>query len=217
MDCSQQQHQLCRSSVILDLQCFKDNSNDYVVKEASVIDVCTGTLLLHHIARPPFDRDFLSEEKLRESYWLTKHCHGIDWNHGDIPYYALIDKLCACLNNQSVVYVKGLEKKKYIMKYLITNNDEVLVVDMADIGCGSLSTIGNLLSTNTLRCGQHKSVQHRCALVNCTLLRGWLLLTAKETHCGSCYCCCSRHNNQHRRRLGVFTSSDPLPTIPEEV
>lgn len=98
-------------SVVLDIQCFKDNNNEYIVKEASVIEVSSGTLLLHHIARPPFDRDSLSEEKLRESYWLVKHCHGLEWDQGDIPYHVLIEKLRTCLTAHSTIFVKGCEKK----------------------------------------------------------------------------------------------------------
>jgi len=179
--------------VVLDIQCFTDDNNEFIVKEASVLDVTTGTLLLHHIARPPFDRDHLSDDKLRESYWQTKHCHGLTWNQGDIPYYVLIEKLRACLRHRSTVYVKGLKKKQYVSRHLVEGvvappmtlsqiniAPETEIVDMADIGCSSLATIGNLLSISQIRCGHHKSTRHRCALANTSMLRGWLMLSAKE-------------------------------------
>lgn len=169
------------SAVILDIQCFKDNDNDYLIKEVCVLEVVSGILLLHHIAKPPFDRDFLTEEKLRESYWLTKRCHGLEWEHGDIPYFVLVDKLRACLNGRSTIYVKGLEKKEYVKRYLVTEPTAATtttVVDMSDLGCRSLASTTNLLSATVLRCGQHKrGSKSRCALANCSVLRGWLFLT----------------------------------------
>lgn len=172
-----------KSSVVLDIQCFKGNRNELLVKEASVVEVDSGTLVLHHVAQPPYDRDTLTQDKLRESYWLVKHCHGLEWNSGDIPYYVLLDKLRACLTYRSVIYVKGVEKKEYVMNKLITpvaGRSPPIVLDMMEIGCESLSTVANLLSANILRCGRHRNTNHRCALANCTLLRGWLILTAKD-------------------------------------
>jgi len=168
------------SSVVVDIQCFNDNANEFIVKEASVVDVTTGTLLLHHIAKAPFDRDYLTDDKLRESYWQTKHCHGLDWDQGDILYHVLIDKLTCCLENRSIVYVKGLKKKQFVTDTLLNGMSSVVVVDLGDIGCGSLASINNLLSINQTRCGHHKRVQNRCALANVTLLRSWLLMSAKE-------------------------------------
>ena len=169
-------------AVILDVQCFKDNTNDLLLKEVSVVEVNSGTILLHHIAKPPFDRDSLTEEKLRESYWLTKHCHGLEWDRGDIPYYVLMDKLRTCLTRRTLVYVKGSEKKEFVQRNFIIDPVTTTVVDMSDLGCGSLTSTSNLLSTNVVRCGQHKrrGTHKRCALANCTVLRGWLFLTANN-------------------------------------
>jgi len=168
------------SSVVVDFQCFNDNANEFIIKEASVLDVTSGILLLHHIAKAPFDRDYLTDDKLRESYWQTKHCHGLDWDQGDILYHVLIDKLTCCLENRSIVYVKGLKKKQFVKDILLRDVSSVMVVDLGDIGCSSLATINNLLSINQTRCSHHKSAQNRCALGNVTLLRSWILMSAKE-------------------------------------
>jgi len=182
------------SSVVLDMQCFKDNNNEFILKEVTVIDVTSGTILLHHVAKSPYDRDGLSTEKQRECYWLTKHYHGLQWDQGDITYNVLMDKLRTCLAKRSIVYVKGQLKRDFVLKNLITASDPstvaATVLDMSDIGCTSLSTISNLLSTNAVRCGQHKSTGHRCSLANSTLLRSWLLMTGSESRCGNYFCCC---------------------------
>lgn len=185
------------SSVVLDLQCFTDNHNEFIVKEACVLDVSRGTILLHHIAEPPFDQDrYLTREKQRERYWLTNHYHGLEWNSGDIPYNQIMNKLIECLSQHSVIYVKGIEKKMFVLKCL-TGSDEVdtkttstetiysssttpRVIDMNDIGCNSIDSIGRT-SLSKVRCNHHKSTRHCCALSNCILLRNWLLVTANET------------------------------------
>ena len=210
---------LHRSAVLLDIQCFKDNNNDYLLKEASVVNVNTGTLLLHHIARAPFDRDLLSEDKLRESYWLTKHCHGLDWNRGDISYYLLMDKLRSCLARRSIIYVKGSQKKDFVQRHLVTDSTLTVVIDMSDIGCGSLESTNNLLSSTSIRCGRHKSEQSRCALTNCIVLRSWLLLTDNnnESLCNSlCFCCCPHHIQQQQQDQsteGIDTVDSILSSI----
>lgn len=38
---------------------LKDNNNEYLLKEVLVLEADSGTLLMHHIIKPLFDRDFL--------------------------------------------------------------------------------------------------------------------------------------------------------------
>jgi len=106
-------------SVVLDVQCFKDDANRYVVKEACAVDVDTGAVLLHHIARPPYPRDRLSVDKQRECEWLSRCYHGLDWRQGDIDYSTLLDKLRACLHRRYAVYVKGEEKRDFVLDNLV--------------------------------------------------------------------------------------------------
>lgn len=185
--------------VIVDIQCFKDDQNEFILKEVCVLEADTGVLLMHHVAKPPYERTDLSDEKLRESYWLTKHCHGLTWEHGDIPYHALLYKLTTCISKRPTVYVKGLEKKEYLKRQHIRDFVTTNVIDVCDIGCGSLASINNLMSTNILRCCNHNSTHTRCALTNCVAIRGWLYLTTKidedENNSGSddsCFCSCFR-------------------------
>ena len=178
--------------IILDFQCFKDNNNEYILKEVCVLEVDSGTLLMHHIAKSPFKRDFLTQEKLRESYWLTKHCHGLEWDQGDIWYHALEEKLRSCIAKRPVIYVKGAEKKEFLRCNFITDHCTTNVIDINDIGCGSLSSINNLLSTNAVRCRHHKTAHTRCALTNCITIRSWLYLSTNIeddlNDASSCFC-----------------------------
>lgn len=164
--------------IVVDFQCFKDNYNEFILKEVCALEADSGTLLMHHIAKPPFKQDILKEEKQRESYWLTKHYHGLEWNQGDIWYYLLEEKLRTCISKRATVYVKGAEKKDFIRRHFVTDFCTTQVIDLNDIGCGSLSSINNLMSKNLLRCHHHKTLHSRCALSNCIALRGWLFLSA---------------------------------------
>lgn len=211
----------CRNvapSIILDFQCFKDNNNDYILKEVCVLEVDSGTLLMHHIAKSPFNRDFLSQEKLRESYWLTKHCHGLKWDQGDIWYHVLENKLRECIAKRPIVYVKGAEKKEYVRRNFITDPCTTNVIDLNDIGCGSIASINNLLSTNTLRCRHHKSVHTRCALTNCVTLRGWLFLSANidedyDDVSDTNSCCCFCFNTTTSSTAAAASAADGIDTV----
>ena len=143
------------------------------MKEACVVDITTNSILLHHIAKPPCARDFLSPNKQRESYWVTKHWHGLEWDQGDIKYNTLLDELRTCLQHRSIIYVKGLEKKKFVLQFLV-KNDTMDVIDTLEIGCPALNKTSEPSANTVLRCDQHKSAWHKCALANCSLLRAWL-------------------------------------------
>jgi hypothetical protein len=172
-------------SVVLDIQCFKDSDDGFLLKEACLLDVATGTLLMHHIVRPPFAYCLLTVDKQRENSWLTRHCHGLEWQQGDIAYVVLLDKLRASLVGRPVVYVKGLQKRDFVRNHLLDARTNTTVVDMGEMGCGSIN--GPLTSAHpTVRCRHHKSGSaYRCALSNCVALRSWLMLA--EPECCCCY------------------------------
>jgi hypothetical protein len=172
-------------SVVLDLQWFRDSDNDILLKEVCLVDVATGTLLFHHIVRPPFNFCLLTPERQRENNWLTRHCHGLEWYQGEIAYVALLDKLRTELAGRPVVYVKGREKRDFVRNRLLFTANATTVVDMGDLGCGSLN--GPLAPAYpNLRCRHHKSASSRCALTHCTVLRNWLMLTEPECCCSCC-------------------------------
>lgn len=189
-------------SVILDIQCFRNNRNEFIVKEATILEVYTGTILFHHVAKlsPSMlddNNEPLTEAKQRENKWLTKNYHGLNWTKGDTPYDVMLSKLQERLANRYIIYVKGSEKKMFVLNHLLTASstdcfDEVdstsspsqpAVMDLGDIGCESLSSLKSNFTPVTigftLRCNHHKSTTHQCALTNCILLRNWLINTAR--------------------------------------
>ena len=62
--------------------------------------------------------------------------------------------------SEAVIYVKGLEKRRWLVDIL--NNDNV-IVETIDVHYNEIKSLENLDSTNTFRCGRHSSY---CALQN---------------------------------------------------
>lgn len=163
-------------TIVLDIQCFKSNLNAYIIKEITAINLTSGIILFHHIVCPPYDHKLLSQEKLRESYWLTKYFHGLEWCSGDVPYDVILEKIRDLFSNKkpSTVLVKGGEKAEFIKSVI---PDYCKVIDLDSLGCQSLESLSNLFTIDTLRCNHHKSVNHRCSLSNTVNLRRWYLLS----------------------------------------
>lgn len=161
--------------VVLDIQCFTNNANSYIIKEAAAIDIDYGILLFHHIASPPYDIRALSLEKQRENKWLTRNFHGLPWNSGDISYTDLFDRLRDLLKSCVTVFVKGLEKKEFIQSMSLGPR-YCEVKDLTSLGCYSLNHLTETCTIDSLKCNHHKSPAHRCALANAVNLRKWYTL-----------------------------------------
>lgn len=159
--------------VLLDVQCFKDNVNNFIIKEVAAINIDHGTLLFHHIASPPCDFSTLSIDKQRENKWLTRSFHGLPWNSGDIPYTDLVEKLCNLLYTSKTVFVKGLEKRQFIRSLARLSCD---IIDLTSLGCYSLTHLSETCIKDSLKCNNHKSLDYRCALSNAINLRKWYIL-----------------------------------------
>lgn len=97
----------------VDLQGFKTESNNFIVKEAAILR--DGNKLLHWIFEPPFGIHRLTAAEIRQVRWLTKKHHGIAWSDGYVSYNKAKSCLKLALENTQVI-VKGLEKKTWLCK-----------------------------------------------------------------------------------------------------
>lgn len=158
--------------VVIDFQCFKNNSNEFIIKEVSIIDTTSGCLLIHNIARPPFSIRTLKQEKIREVNWLVINHHGIEWCDGNIDYDVLLCIIKSILATASTILVKGCEKTKFIQT-LVPGCCSVL--DLETLGCGSLKFLNDLYFNDALRCKHHKCITHVCSLTNTINMRRWYL------------------------------------------
>ena len=53
------------------------------------------------------------------NHWLELNFHGIPWSSGEIPYVKLVETLQYGLIDAKKVYVKGLEKKRWLQDVLL--------------------------------------------------------------------------------------------------
>ena len=145
-------------SAILDIHCFKNSYNNFIIKEAVAIDVDSGCLLFHHIVKPPYAQRVLPKDKRREANWLTNNFHGLKWQDGDLPFNDIYDKIKNCFSSATTVFVKGEEKKEFI-RTLVPSH--CTVVDLQLLGCPSIKVLNNMLGNDTLRCRYHITLSHR--------------------------------------------------------
>jgi len=76
--------------------------------------------------------------------------------------------------SEAIVYVKGLEKRGWLLDIL--NNDEV-IVETIDVYYNEIESLENLDATNTFRCERHGKC---CALQNVfKLFNQWMRFQSK--------------------------------------
>lgn len=102
-------------SIIVDIQCFKKEGNQYVVKELAGYD---GTKMFHYIFKPPFRLNTLPPYLRQQVHWLSLNHHCIDWSEGFTPAHTFPIILKRMTTGFDTIYVKGLEKSKFIKQYI---------------------------------------------------------------------------------------------------
>lgn len=138
--------------LIADFQCFVDSVGGYIVKELSLLDYNFQSVR-HWIFKPPVQHK-QCEKSRRTNYWLENYYHKIKWNDGDIEYEMIRDifKFIDC--NYKFVFVKGYEKKRFLLQNLYS----CCVINLEDYDCpklDSLETAGN-------QCIIHNTCKEKC-------------------------------------------------------
>jgi hypothetical protein len=171
---------------IVDVQGFKKPQNEFVFKELAIIPLSEDSQPTVYFFEPPYNYNLLPVKYRSENSWLKRNFHGLHWEDGDIPYGDLEDIFSTYASKARKIFVKGLEKKRWIQE--ITSN---LVYNVEDIGCPALSKISNLDKFKP--CSHHDECICRkpnCAVKNVLILKKWLLnyynspilTTYKEKH-----------------------------------
>lgn len=145
--------------LIVDIQGFY--TNEFILKEITIID-CTDTKISHFILKPPYPWHCLEEKYKYGVMWLQRHHHGLNWSDGFVDYEEFMAvHLQNLLGQATNIYVKGLQKKQFLLTYL--NID-----DGGGGDGGSNTTIIDL--PETLSLSQFKS-DKRCVphSINCNI------------------------------------------------
>lgn len=91
------------------------DKKNFVPKELASYD---GKRISHYIFKPPIQFSHLSIENKRQIRWLENNFHGLRWSVGWIDPNELSNILHLESIDNINIYVKGLEKTKYIQNYL---------------------------------------------------------------------------------------------------
>jgi hypothetical protein len=154
---------------VVDLQGFKRPFNDFTLKELAVIAVDQEAQPSTLLFKPPYVWEELPVRYKSENAWVERNLHGLSWNSGDIPYKDIKLILSTLLHKVQKIYVKGLEKKNWLLNIL----QDVQIDDLLDFGCPSLETLNKV--SKTINCTHHSIPSSNCSANNVKLLRDWLL------------------------------------------
>lgn len=150
--------------LIVDVQGFKDISNNFIVSEfALATEEYTQTFLV----KPPYPFSNLMPVEKKHVLWI-EHNRGTRWNEGFIDYREFKRIMLRFLENKKIL-VKGMEKIKWIKD--ISNN--CYVIDVSDSDCPNFNELRNKYGgkdETLLNCMFHKK---ECALKNVIVIKRW--------------------------------------------
>lgn len=148
-------------SAVIEFHGFKDNDNEFVVKELAIVSDNFQTQL---VFKAPYDRCLLNEKMQRTTRWLTRSFHKIRWEYGGVPYdMELIRSLCKPF---ATLYTRGLEKVRFLEHFhpdvknlstLFVNSN--LSVDNVKITCSEDDTSRCLIHEHNI-----DNLDCKCAL-----------------------------------------------------
>ena len=105
---------------VVDVQGLHNYKNEFVGKELAILIVEEDATPKVYNFRPPYVWSCLQSKQQCSNRWLERNFHGIPWSSGDLPQDKVEEILWENLNSVKKVYVKGLEKKRWLRKMLPT-------------------------------------------------------------------------------------------------
>ena len=150
---------------VIDFQAFKSLDNKFIVKELAIVRV-DGDSEFHTLFKPPQPYNTLSDAMKQRVDYLTTNIHGLNWNDGFVDFTSSIDSIIEfLLTNANLIFVKGLERIKFINKILnyskpILNLDDYMV---------------RYIGYNKHLCSYHSIDTGRCSLNKAKEFKQWLI------------------------------------------
>ena len=153
---------------IVDFQSFKLTSNEFAIKELAILKLGSRQTPDVFVFKPPCHWFDLPIRCRVENNWLEKNYLTMTWESGDIPYNQVESILKSALSDADKIYVKGLQKVKWLEKYF--NN----VVNLEDISkCPTLKALKKWRIPDYL-CKHHQYSNMVCAVYNVLLLEKYM-------------------------------------------
>lgn len=156
---------------IVDVQGFVRLGEEFVLKKFAMITVDGNRFdHLEFIVKPPCPFENLSEKYRIINSWFERNFHGITWDSGTIIYGEAMMHICQILHDARVIYVWGLEKKKWLNGVL---GSSVVIYDLREHNCPSMMKLKLLFD---YRSEENKfSKEFACAGENVVLMKLWML------------------------------------------
>lgn len=101
-----EQEEISRNFVFIDVQGFKTYRERFICKEICVV---SDDDFYHAIVQSPYPFEKLSSNHKQQAKWLTEHFHGISYDCGNVHMISVIQDVYPKLMKKTVV-VKGSEK-----------------------------------------------------------------------------------------------------------
>nr|ACE75263.1 hypothetical protein GFP_L5_0110 [Glyptapanteles flavicoxis] len=141
--------------IILDIQGFQGQT--FIAKELAWITVDGG---IEEIS----------------SVTVFETCHYIPWTQGQIPYDRLTKIIGKAVANKQFIYVKGLEKKRWLQNIVKSKT----IIDLENLDCPPLKKRQDFQS-NFCNSHEQHAPMYWCALENVKKLKEWFL----KNYCGN--------------------------------
>lgn len=155
------------NTYIVDFQGIGGLNKEFILKELAIL--YEGDHHHHHfIVTPPCNLSLLSTSLRRQAHWLYNNYHGLCWNGGYISFAKVKIFLRRKIQN-GTVYVKGIDKAKWLRNLLANENVEVKNVEDF-FSCPNLKKLRSIYP-NQIKCESHVKC---CALQNVFLLSMFL-------------------------------------------
>jgi hypothetical protein len=164
-------------AVVVDFHCLLDNDGNSIVKELTIMDV-TRFATRHWIFKPPTSC-VTNPKHFTTNQWLLDNYHGLHWCEGETSYEYLVPLLTRYTCSYKYVFVKGLQKKQFLIKNII----HFAIVNLEDYGCPKLKELPHVKGTSCLR---HCDYPTMCTSHRTHALREWMLNNFELIHLFLC-------------------------------
>ncbi|WP_221935963.1 hypothetical protein, partial [Klebsiella pneumoniae] len=101
---------------VIELQGFRNNSHEFIVKELAIFDIATH-VVNYFLFKPPFPFRVLNNKAFRTNRWLTQNFHHLTWDEGFTEYKELTNIMHHYCKQYDEIYTSGLEKSQWIRKF----------------------------------------------------------------------------------------------------
>lgn len=145
---------------IVDVQGFQyKNVLSFMCKEISILNIENASCE-HRLIKMPVNYESFSKDIQQQIDWSTTNIHGLQWStpyDDDLAYEDLPSFIKTRFVDGASVFVKGLEKKRWLEQYLPNNN----ILDLDLYNCPRIKDLVSSSFTG-VHCNKHYNNELRC-------------------------------------------------------